>query len=295
MGKLIRGVTESSRFFCIDAKDIVQEAQDIHKCSATAIAAFGRLLIGGALMSSDLKGDKSLLTLRTDSDGILKNMVVTGDGKGNIKGYLSNPFADKEENAQGKLDVRGIIGKGYLRLIKDMGLKEPYVGVSELYTSEIGDDIAYYYYTSEQIPSVVALGVSVNKDLSIKQAGGYIIQLMPDADEEFITKLEEKIKAIRSVTDLLDGGMDVSQIIKLIYEDMDNPDEFIEEYKLLDSKDVKYSCDCNSDKFYKGLITLGKDDLSNSFDEEGSIETECHFCKKKYKFIKEDFKEILGE
>lgn len=294
MGKLIRGVSKNARFFVVDSTDVVQKALDIHKCSPTAIDAFGRLLTAGIIMGSTLKGT-DILTLRTDTDGQLNNMVVTADSNGGVKGYLSNPTADVPLKDNGKSDVAGLVGKGILKIIKDMGLKEPYVGLSEIKSGEIAQDIAYYYYNSEQTPTVIALGVKLKDEKTIAYAGGYMVQLLPDAEDSFIDALEEKIQAIRPMTELMAGGMDIKRIAKLLYEDMhsENNDKLIEEYEILEEKDVEYSCNCSADKFHRGLITLGKEQLEDIFKEKDDIEAQCHFCGKKYQFTKKDFEDIL--
>jgi len=292
MGKLLRGSSKNARFFIVDTKDIVQEALDIHKCSPTAIKAFGRLLTGAVMMGATLKGD-DLLTLRTNTDGLLNQMLITNDANGNVKGYLSNPEVDLELKDGEVPKVGDLVGKGTLTVIKDMGLKEPYVGVSQIVNGEIGEDIAYYYYTSEQTPSVVVLGVSLGPDMRVKNAGGYMIQLLPDASDNFITKLEAKIKAMRPMTELLAGGMSLKRIAKLIYEDIDSENDLalIEDYNIYEEKKVSYECNCNKDKFYKGLITIRREELEEIFTEKPELEVECHFCRKKYSFTKD---ELLG-
>lgn len=294
MGKLIRGVSKNARFFVVDTTDIVQEAQNIHKCSPTAIDAFGRLLTAGVIMGSTLKG-KDVLTLRTDTNGELNNMVVTADANGGVKGYVSNPTADVPLKDNGKSNVGALVGQGILKIIKDMGLKEPYVGLSEMHSGEIAQDLAYYFYNSEQTPTVIALGVKLKDENTVEYAGGYMIQLLPGAEDEFITALEEKIKAIRPMTELMAGGMDIKRIAKLLYEDMTDEtyERLVEPYEILEEKEVKYSCNCSADKFYRGLITLGKEQLKDIFNQEKELETECHFCGKRYKFKEEDFTEIL--
>ncbi len=294
MARLIRGASKNARFFIVDSKDVVQKAQDIHNCSPTAIAAFGRLLTAGIIMGVGLKGD-DLMTLRTDTDGLLNHMVVTSDAKGRIKGYLSNPAGDLPLKSNGQPDVGGLVGKGMLRVIKDMGLKEPYIGVSNIQTGEIAEDIAYYYYTSDQTPTVLALGVSLNDDMSIKNAGGYMIQLLPDSEDKFIDELERKIGSIRPVTELFDGEMTLERIAKLLYEDMDDEkyEKLIEDYEIYEEIETKYSCNCEKDKFYKGLVTLGKEQLQDIFFQKESIEVECHFCRTKYEFKKEEFENIM--
>lgn len=182
-----------------------------------------------------------------------------------------------------------------MKIIKDMGLKEPYVGISTVDTGEIAQDLAYYFYNSEQTPTVIALGVKLKDANTVACAGGYMLQLLPDAEDEFITALENKIQAIRPMTELMMGGMDLERILKLLYEDMNSEDneKLVESYEILEEKEVSYKCDCNKDKFYKGLITLGKEELNKIFAEEEKIEAECHFCGKRYEFKKEDFKDIL--
>ncbi|HAS80160.1 MAG TPA: Hsp33 family molecular chaperone HslO [Fusobacteriaceae bacterium] len=292
MGKLLRGSSKNARFFIVETKDIVQKALDIHKCSPTAIKAFGRLLTGAVMMGETLKGD-DLLTLRTNTDGLLKQMLVTTDANGNIKGYLSDPEVDLELKAGEVPKVGDLVGKGTLTVIKDMGLKEPYVGVSQIVNGEIGEDIAYYYYTSEQTPSVVVLGVSLGPDMRVKNAGGYMIQLLPEASENFIAKLEAKIKVMRPMTELLAGGMNLKRIAKLIYEDIDSKNDLalIEDYSVYEEKKISYKCNCNKDKFYKGLMTIDKKELEEIFIEKPELEVECHFCRKKYSFTKD---ELLG-
>lgn len=288
MGYLIRGITKNinAKFICVDSKDIVEEAQKIHKCTATTIAAFGRVLTAGIIMGSDLKGEKDLLTIKVTGDGELKQIIVTANSKGDVKGYVSNPYADLPLNKNGKLDVGGIIGRGNLQIIKDMGLKEPYVGISNLVSGEIGEDLANYFFYSEQIPSIVGVGVLVGKDLSVKRAGGFIIQLLPNPDEEFVDKLEEKIKTIKSVTEMLELNMSPEEIMNSIFKD-------VEDIEILDKTDVKYNCDCDKDRFYKGLITLNKEEIKEMLKEDKEIKAKCNFCHKEYTFVEEDFKDFL--
>ena len=294
MGKLIRGTSKNARFFLIDSTDVVQTALVIHRCSPTAIDAFGRILTAGAIMGSTLKG-KDLITIMTNTDGLLKSMVVTADANGGVKGYLSDPYADVPLKDNKKHDVSGLIGRGTIKIIKDMGLKDPYIGISEIQSGGLAEDLAYYYYTSEQTPTVLALGVSLKDKDTVRSAGGYMIQLLPDAEEDFITFLEAKVKAILPMTDLMNGGMDLDRILRLLYDDMDTEEDIpIEKYDILERKDIKYSCNCNRDKFYRGIIALGKDELNKIFAEESSIETECNFCKKKYVFTRDDLIDIIG-
>ncbi len=290
--RIIRGVSKNARFFAVNSTEVVQKALDIHKCSPTAIAAFGRFLTGGLLMGASLKGE-DLLSLITSTDGLVNHMVVTANSTGGVKGYLSNGDKDLPlQSVTNQPDVANLIGKGSLRVIKDMGLKEPYVGLSEINSGEIATDLSYYYMTSEQTPTVIALGVELENETTVKSAGGYMIQLFPGADEEFIDLLENKIKAIRGITELFKGGMDLERIIKLLYEDMNDEtfEKLVEEYEILEEKKVMYICDCNKEKYLRGLIALGPEEINKLLEElNGSIETECHFCGKKYLFTEEDF------
>lgn len=293
MSRLIRGISKNARFVLVDTKDIVQEALNIHRCSPTVISAFGRLLSAGVMMGATLKGN-DVLTLRTMTDGLLSSMVVTVDKDG-VKGYVSNPEVDLPAKENGQPNVQELVGKGTLNVIKDLGLKDPYVGVSTIESGEIAYDIAYYYVTSEQTPTVIALGVDLENETTVRSAGGYMIQLLPDAEESFIVELEKKIEAIRNVTELFKGGMDLERILHLLYEDMNDEthEKLIELYEILDSKEIKYNCNCDREKFYKGIITLGKEQLEEILAERGEVEAECHFCGKRYSFKREDLGEIL--
>lgn len=293
MSRLIRGISKNARFVLVDTKDIVQEALNIHRCSPTVISAFGRLLSAGVMMGATLKGN-DVLTLRTITDGLLSSMVVTVDKDG-VKGYVSNPEVDLPAKENGQPNVQELVGKGTLNVIKDLGLKDPYVGVSTIESGEIAYDIAYYYVTSEQTPTVIALGVDLENETTVRSAGGYMIQLLPDAEESFIVELEKKIEAIRNVTELFKGGMDLERILHLLYEDMNDEthEKLIEPYEILDSKEIKYNCNCDREKFYKGIITLGKEQLEEILAERGEVEAECHFCGKRYSFKREDLGEIL--
>lgn len=283
MGKLIRGVSKNARFFVVDTTDIVQEAQNIHKCSPTAIDAFGRLLTAGVIMGSTLKGN-DVLTLRTDTNGLLNNMVVTADANGGVKGYLSNPIADVPLKDNGKSDVGGLVGKGILKIIKDMGLKEPYVGQCQLQTGEIAEDLTYYFATSEQIPSAVGLGVLMNKNNTVRQAGGFIIQLMPFTSDEIIEKLEKRIAEIDSVTMMLERGLTPEGILEEILGDFG--------LEITDKIPAAFVCDCSKERVSSALSTLSKKDLDDIINDGESIEVKCQFCNKAYEFSVEELKEL---
>lgn len=283
MGRLIRGISKNAKFIIADTTDIVQKAQDIHRCDRYSMEIFGKLCTFGSLMGSTLKGEDKL-TIRTDTEGYIKNIIINSDSNGNIKGYLIN----NKENFES-------LGKGSMRIIKDMNLKEPYVAVSNIDYTTMANDISYYFYNSEQVPTVIAFANEFTDDSTeanpkILCAGAYMVQLLPNADEDFIVKLERKIEAIRTMGELMKGGLSLEQIARLLYDDMDTEDDsLVEEYQILEEKEIKYLCDCNEERFYKGLLTLGKKELNEIFETREEIEAECQFCNKKYKFKKENF------
>ena len=238
------------RAFAVTSKELVEMARSRHDLSPVVTAGLGRLLTGAVMMGSMLKGEKDILTLQVAGDGPVRGLTVTADSKGNVKGYAQVPQAMMPPNAQGKLDVGGVIGNGYLNVIKDMGLKEPYSSQIELQTGEIGDDLTYYFAASEQVPSCVALGVLMERNNTVKQAGGFIIQLMPFAQEEVIQKLEEKLTTIQPVTIMLDEGNTPEQILELVLGDMG--------LEITDKMPVQFQCNCNKERVEKVLISLGK-------------------------------------
>ncbi len=285
---ILRGVTQegNSRFTVIDSTELVSKAQEIHKCNGTAIAAFGRVLTAAAIMGADLKGEKTILNIKFECDGAIKGIFASANSRGEVKGEVYNPYADLPPNENGKFDVKGIVGNGELRIIKDMGMKEPYVGVVPIVSGEIAEDIAYYFFTSDQVPSVVALGVLVNPDLTIRKAGGYMIQLLPAPEEDFIDKLEKRVAELPSISAMLDKGMTSEEIVEAIYKD-------IEEANILDKQEVNYVCDCTRDRYYRGVMNLGKKELEDIFTKDDKITVQCHMCKKEYSFTKNEFEEIL--
>ena len=283
MGRLIRGTSKNARFFIADTTDIVQEAAAIHKYDKYSMEVFGKFCTLAVLMGATLKGEDKL-TIRTDTEGYIKNIVVNSDASGNIKGYLVNTDAENVEH----------LGKGMMRIIKDMGLKEPYVAITDIDYTNLPNDISAFFYNSEQVPTVISIAGQCTNDGKILCAGAFMVQLLPNADESFITKLEQKVQAIRPMNELMLGGMTLEQIANLLYDDMDTEDDsLVEEFEILENKEVRYQCDCNSDRFYRGILTLGKDDLKHIFEEEEEIEAECQFCGKRYKFLEKDFEEVL--
>lgn len=273
------------RAFAATTRDAVEMARVAHDTSPVMTAALGRLLTAGAMMGATLKGEDDLLTLQVKGIGPGKGVVVTADSKANVKGYAINPQAMLPPNAKGKLDVGGAIGAGFLTVIKDMGLKEPYTGTVELQTGEIGDDLTYYFATSEQVPSAVGLGVLMEKDNTVKQAGGFIIQLMPYAEEEVIEKLEAKISTMDSVTKLLDSGMSPEEILEYILGDL--------ELEITDTLPTQFYCNCDKERVEKVIVSIGRKEIQSIIDDGEPIEVKCQFCNKGYNFDIDELKEIL--
>ena len=274
------------RAFAANTKDVVETARKDHNTSPVATAALGRLLTGGAMMGIMMKGDKDVLTLQIKCSGPIGGLTVTSDSKGRVKGYVNHPEVMLPANAQGKLDVGGALGLGVLSVIKDLGLKEPYVGQTELKTGEIGDDLTYYFATSEQIPSAVGLGVLVDKDLSVRQAGGFIIQLMPFTSDEVIEKLENKIREIASVTEMLEQGMTPEQILEEILGDFG--------LEISDKIPAAFECDCSKERVSRAISTLSKKDLDSIINDGEAIEVKCQFCNKAYHFDVDELKEMCS-
>ena len=273
------------RAFAATTKELVEKARAAHNTSPVATAALGRLLIGGVMMGVMMKGEKDLLTLQVKGDGPLGGITVTADSQGHVKGYVENPDVLLPANALGKLDVGGAVGNGMLRVIKDMGLKEPYVGQVALETGELGDDLTYYFATSEQVPSSVGLGVLMEKDNTVKQAGGFIIQLMPFTDEKVIEALEKKISEVQSVTSMLNLGMTPEDILN----------ELLGEFhpEISEKIPAEFHCDCSKKRVERVLISLGKKELTSMIDDGEPVELKCHFCNSGYTFTTEELKEIL--
>lgn len=275
---LTKAITKDG-FFKISAvvsTEAAEQARKYHNTSPVATAALGRLLSAGILMSGELKEEKARLTLQMKGDGPLKTVLVAANSKGEVKGYVENPLVDMPLKSNGKLDVGGAIGKGTLCVIKDLCMKEPYVGQVAIQTGEIGDDLAYYFMQSQQTPSVVALGVLVDRDYSVKCSGGFIIQVMPDCDEKSLTKLENSIQGLMSVTEMLTSGMDGKEIIKYIMLGFD--------LDILEETEVGYVCDCSRERMERAIISLGKKEIDDIIEEQGEAEIVCSFCNTAYKF-----------
>lgn len=265
----------------IDATDIVAEIERIHKPSAVVTAALGRLSIAASLIGNGLKGEEDSVTLRVKGGGPAGTLIAVADSWGNVKSYVSNPIVEIPLNQYGKLDVAGAVGRdGTLSVIKDIGMKEPYSGQIPLVSGEIAEDIASYFAISEQIPTVCGLGVLVNPDLTVKAAGGYLIQLLPFADDACIDVLEKNINSLPSVTNMLVSGMSGSDIAMRVLEGL--------EPNILDSINVSYKCDCSRDRVSKALIGMGVVELKSLAEEQETAEVCCHFCDKKYYFTRDE-------
>lgn len=290
MDKLVKAVAMDGEIRIIGAitTDLVNEGAKIHNCSATAAAALGRMLTAGVLMGTMLKTDKDTLTIKMQGGGEAKGVVVTAYADGHVKGYIGNPYVDLPANDKGKLDVGGAIGKnGMLTVIKDMGLKEPYVGQSPIYSGEIGDDLAYYFTVSEQTPSAVGLGVLVNSDLSISAAGGFIIQMMPGANEMTADLVTYRLEEISSITDFISKGMSIEEILEFIFEGMN--------LKILEDITPEYKCDCSREKVERALISIGKKDLEELYNDNKTEELKCQFCNKIYNFNHEEIGQLMEQ
>lgn len=287
MGKLIRCITKDGSIVAsaIDSTDIAAKAEKIHVTSAVVTAALGRMLSAASLMGAMLKGDKDTITLRISGGGPIGAVIAVGDSKGNVKGYVVNPVVELPLNEHGKLDVGGAVGKdGMLTVIRDFGFGEPYTGQIPIVSGEIAEDITNYYAISEQVPTVCALGVLVNPDLTVKAAGGLLIQLLPFADDKSIDILEKNIQNIPSITNMITSGLNPQQICEKALEGF--------EVEVLDSFEAEYKCDCSRDRVENALATLSSPELLSLADENGQAEVCCHFCNKKYHFSKEDLIEL---
>ena len=272
------------RAFAAVTTNLVEEAREHHGTSPVATAALGRLLTGGVMMGSMMKDDTDMLTIQIQCSGQIEGLTVTADSKGNVKGYAFNPDVMLPAK-NGKLDVGGALGQGVMTIIKDMGLKEPYSGQTILQTGEIAEDLTYYFATSEQVPSSVGLGVLMNKDNTVRQAGGFIVQVMPFAEEETIAKLEENVQKIQSVTTLLEQGHTPESLLEQVLDGFD--------IEINDTIPTEFYCNCSKSRVERALISIGRKELNELIQEGKEVELNCHFCNKNYIFSVEELKEIL--
>ncbi|MGN0567898.1 MAG: Hsp33 family molecular chaperone HslO [Acutalibacteraceae bacterium] len=289
MGKLVRCISSDGTLtvMAADTTDIVNTAQEIHKTSAVVSAALGRLLTAACLMGSALKGKDDSVTLRINGGGPAGTILAVSDSSGNVRGYAVNPVVEIPLNDKGKLDVAGAVGTdGALTVIKDLGLKDPYVGQIPIASGEIAEDITSYFAVSEQIPTVCALGVLVNPDLTIRRAGGFIIQLLPTADDSVIDLVEKCIEGIEPVTKMLDSKMTPEEICRHVLADF--------ELEVLDEAQPEYRCNCSRDRVSKALISMGREELSDIMKDERT-EVCCQFCDKKYVFTPSDIAKLIEQ
>lgn len=275
------------RAFAATTRETVEYARKAHNTSPVATAALGRLLTGGLMMGVMMKGDNDILTLQIQGSGPINGITVTADSHGHVKGYVGNPEVLIHANDKGKLDVAGAIGPGFLNVIMDMGLKEPYNGQVMLQTSEIAEDLTYYFATSQQVPSAVGLGVLMEHDNTVKQAGGFIVQLMPFAEEKTISQLEKNIAKVNSVTGLLEQGYTPETMLEYLLEDMD--------MTINDTIDASFYCNCSKERVSRALISVGKKELKSMINDEKPIELNCHFCNTNYTFSVEEIKELYRQ
>lgn len=275
------------RAFAATTRELVEYARAAHNTSPVATAALGRLLTAGAMMGIMMKGEKDLLTLKIEGDGPIGGITVTADSQARVKGYVNQPEVLLHANAKGKLDVSGAVGKGELVVIRDTGFKEPYVGRTNLVSGEIAEDLTYYFASSEQVPSAVALGVLMNRENTVRQAGGFIIQLLPDADEEIVAGLERKLAGIASVTSMLDQGMRPEDILNDILGAFG--------VEILERIPTRFFCDCTRKRVEKALISVGEKELNEMIREGKPIEVKCHFCNQAFWFQPEELESLLEQ
>ena len=289
MGKdyMLRAMSRDGhlRAFAVNSKNLVADAYKAHNTTPVVTAALGRLLSAGVMMGAMCKGDADILTISLKGDGPVGSVTVTADSKGRVKGFAANPNVELPLKPNGKLDVGGAVGHGTLTVIKDLGLKDPYIGQTELVNGEVAEDLTYYFAASEQVPSSVGLGVLVNPDGTVRQAGGFIVQVMPDAPDELIDVLEKNIGALKPVTTSLESGESIEDILGDVFANI--------EYDITSNTDISFYCNCSRDRISKALISVGEADLKSMIDEGKEIEVKCHFCNKGYKFTVEELGEML--
>ena len=273
------------RAFAATTRNTVEQARKAHNTSPVATAALGRLLTGGAMMGAMMKGEKDLLTIKIEGDGPIKGLMVTADSQGRVKGYAFHPQVMLPPNAKGKLDVGGALGIGVLSVIKDLGMKEPYVGQTILVSGEVAEDLTYYFATSEQTPSSVALGVLMNRENTVRQAGGFILQMMPQASEEVVSGLEQKLKEVRSGSRLLDDGKVPEMILESVLGDWG--------LEIQSRMPVEFYCNCSRERIEKALASVGRQELQSMVDDGETIQVNCHFCNQNYAFTVEELRGLL--
>lgn len=274
------------RAFAASTRELVEQARSVHNTSPVATAALGRLLTAGSMMGAMMKGEKDILTLQVKCSGPIGGLTVTADSKARVKGYVGNPGVMLPPSSKGKLDVGTALGTGILSVIKDLGMKEPYVGQTELVSGEVAEDLTYYFASSEQVPSSVALGVLMNKDNTVRRAGGFILQLMPLADEAVISGLEKKIGSIHAVTELLEQGMSPEQILEYVLGDFG--------LEITDTMPASFYCNCSKERVEKAIVSIGRKDIQEMVDANEPIEVNCHFCNTNYNFSVEELQGILA-
>lgn len=275
----------SIRAYCVNTRNMVQRGHDIHNTTPTATAALGRLLTGCSMMGFMMKNEGDSVTLRVQGDGPLGTMVAVSDYKGNVRGYVQNPGAELPLNAKGKLDVGGAVGQGTLTVIKDQQMKEPYAGQIPLVSGEIAEDLTRYFADSEQVPTACALGVLVDRDQSVKEAGGYIIQLLPYTPDEVIDRLEHNLSNIPPVTEMMEQGMTCEDILVKVLEGF--------EVEFIDKRELEYRCQCSQERVERAIVSLGKKEIRQMIEEQGQAEITCQFCDKIYRLSKEDLEALL--
>lgn len=288
MGKIVRYITDDGSAFVIaaDTTDVVARAEQIHKTSAVNTAALGRLMTAASMMGDMLKGKDDSITLRLNGGGPAGSVIAVSDSDGNVRGYVQNPVVEIPLNEAGKLDVKGTVGtNGYLFVMKDIGLNEPYVGQTQIVSGEIAEDITNYYATSEQTPTVCALGVLVNPDLTVAAAGGFMIQLLPGCPEEVIDKIEYAMQDIEPVTTMLSNGMSPDDIAKRALKNIS--------IDKLDESKIEYRCNCSKERVEAALISTGRESLEEMAASDEDTCVECHFCDRVYKFTPDDIKNLL--
>jgi len=287
---IIRGINKDKtiRLFVANSTNLVEKARRIHNTSPTATAALGRALTGAAIMGITMKGEKDSLTFKIKGDGPIGDIVTVANSKGEVKGYVDNPYADIPSKPDGKLNVGGLVGKnGQLVVIRDLGLREPYIGMANLVSGEIAEDLVNYFYVSEQQPSAINLGVLVDKDISVKAAGGYMLQLLPDVAEEDIDRIEEILSKAKPISTLIDEGLTPEEVMEELFGEF--------EMEILEKKFISFKCNCKREKIESMLQSLGKEEIEDMIKKDGKAEVICHFCNSKYLFTEEDLHKLIND